>query len=122
MNPITKQTGLTSNNAIAKPFEWRMSGGRGYISVKAMATRHLFNTLRMVWNLTMPADATISRVNYSGFGSEYTAEYLKQAMAHIYMELLGRDDVTPAMLADLQAMREYLAKARDETIHKITKE
>jgi hypothetical protein len=102
-----------------------MSNNRGFISVKAMATRHLFNTLRMVWNMTMPEDAALSRITYEGFGPEYTPEYLKQAMAHIYMELLGRDDVTPAMLETLQAMRDYLAKhgkLRIDNTPKLTKE
>jgi hypothetical protein len=110
MNSLAKQTGLSKPTNIVQPFQWRMSAGRGYISVKVMATRHLFNTLRMVWNMTMPADATLSRVTYDGFGPEYTPAYLKQAITCIYSELLGRDDVTPAMLADLKKMRDYLAK------------
>jgi hypothetical protein len=41
------------------------------------------------------------------------------------MELLGRDDVTPAMLETLQAMRDYLAKhgkLRIDNTPKLTKE
>jgi ribosome-associated toxin RatA of RatAB toxin-antitoxin module len=120
MNDLTIQ-----NKELAKPFMWRMSNNRGMIAIRAMATRHLFNTLRMVWNMTMPSDATMSTIHYSGFGPEYTADYLKQAMREMYPELLSRDDVTPAMLETLQAMRDYLAKhckLRIDNTPKLTKE
>jgi hypothetical protein len=97
---------------ITQSFKWRMSGNHGYIEVTLMTTRHLFNTLRMVWNLTIPEDTQLTKLNYSRLGPTYTPEYIKEAMTRLYSELLGRDDVTPAMLQELQPMRDYLARNR----------
>jgi len=74
-----------------------------------METRHLFYTLRMIWNHTMPESVRFRRYRNYQLGPFYTAEYLQQAITHIGRELLQRSDLRPKWQADLAHMAKHFA-------------
>ena len=100
-----QSTGLPAN-----PREWRWKTTKGeMLRPCIMRTRHLHNTLVMIWHHTMPESARI-RPYYRAysFGSFYTHEYLQQAVRVMAHELAGRDDLTAAQRAELRKMQEFL--------------
>ena len=92
-----------------KTFEWRQKGGE-YIQINKMHTRHLFYTLRMIWNHTMPMDARLTPFRMYSFGPVYTQEYLKRAVKEILSELCTREDIEADWYADIQHMVNYFNK------------
>lgn len=98
----------TSAKPVATTFKWCDRTGVVH-EPKAMATRHLFYTLRMIWNHTMPAPAhTPGGFTLYAFGPHYTVPYLKEAIKHLAGELATRDDIQPAWLAELDRMGNWL--------------
>ena len=88
-------------------FEWKDRNNNFYC-VEDMATRHLFFTLRMIWNHTMPEEAKLKPYNKYKFGEFYTEAYLMDAIINIYYELIKRPDIMPAWRADLEHMHNYV--------------
>ena len=93
--------------AVATPFFWRDRHGYRHVPAR-METRHLFYTLRMIWNSTMPANARLPGNVYS-FGPTYTKDYMLNAIAAIATELDMREDLTPDWEQQLQRMIDWLA-------------
>jgi hypothetical protein len=87
-------------------FAWRDRTGQWHL-VKRMETRHLFYTLRMIWNHTMPASARLPGNLYS-FGPTYTRKYMIDAISAIVPELAQRKDMTPDWTAQLERMKDWL--------------
>ena len=94
-------------SAVALPFFWRDRHGVRHLPSR-METRHLFYTLRMIWNNTMPANARLPGNLYS-FGPTYTREYMLGAIASIVPELAKREDMTIEWRQQLQRMVDWLA-------------
>lgn len=98
--------------AVSRGFKWKDRKDNFHIP-ELMETRHLFMTLVMIWNHTMPADAVIDRsgdwkhhrYNLSNF---YDPNYLSLAIGNLARELFKRKDLEPAWLATLQRMHLYL--------------
>ncbi|NML34544.1 hypothetical protein [Paraburkholderia antibiotica] len=91
-------------------WQWRDSKGEFHYPAN-METRHLFYTLRMIWNNFMPADARVGAVKLYEFGRFYTRDYLKQAIYRIAEELAKRDDMRPEWAAQLLQMRAWFGSA-----------
>lgn len=90
-------------------WRWR-TRNEGDVSPSSMLTRHLFYTLRMIWNHTMPAHMKVGRhVKAWTFGRRHPPEYMRQAIEQIGSELFRRDDLAPWMLAELEQMARFLA-------------
>lgn len=95
-----------------KTFRWKDSKDNFHFPIQ-METRHLFMTLVLIWNHTMPEDAVILK---SGewthrryrLGSHYDTDYLSIAIGAIARELFVRNDLEPAWKATLQRMHLYL--------------
>jgi hypothetical protein len=74
-----------------------------------MVTRHLHNTLVMIWHHTMPEAARVREYYRAySFGPFYTKEYMLQAVRVMMAELVSRGDMRPEWLAELHKMDEYL--------------
>lgn len=72
-----------------------------------MDTRHMFNTVSMIWNHAMPdAARTHNYIRHSFTG--YSAEYMKTAIRVMLPMLLVRADLTSAQKARLDFMARYL--------------
>jgi len=95
------------DNLPAEPFKWR-DGNGVFHPVAGMETRHLFFTLRMIWNNTMPAMCRLPGNLYS-FGPFYTKKYMLDAVAAITAELANRTDMAPDWLSQLQQLVDWLA-------------
>ena len=77
-----------------------------------MDTRHLFYTLRMIWNHAMPPHMVGRNVRRYVFGSFYTARYMREAILRVGGCLFSREDIAPWMLVELDQIRAWLADQR----------
>ena len=110
MNNIrsTEQT----SKAVKPPFEWRDQKGV-FHKVTEMETRHLFFTLRMVWNHSAPDDLKIEPFKRYRFGDFYTPEYIVAAVRSISLELGTREDLTPYFRKNLTFMADNFMGLRE---------
>lgn len=92
---------------VALPFFWRDRHGTRHLPAR-METRHLFYTLRMIWNNTMPASARQPGNLYS-FGPTYTRDYMLSAIVAIVPELATRNDMTSEWKQQLQHMVDWIS-------------
>lgn len=79
-----------------------------YHSPKNMETRHLFYTLRMIWNHTM--GTKIEPYKKYRFGRFYTPDYMRKAVIAIGQELMKRDNLQPKWKAELEFMASNFTK------------
>ena len=89
-------------------FKWRDRKGN-MLSVLEMKTSHLFYTLRMIWNHTMPQDAIIPSCNMYRFPEFYTECYMKQAIRNIMPVLFSRE-LNTYQTETLLFMKDYFTK------------
>lgn len=71
-------------------FKWRDRHGV-FHSVSDMETRHLFYTLRMIWNHTVAESMQLQPYKKYAFGAFYSPDYMQRAIKHIGQELFTRD-------------------------------
>lgn len=86
-----------------------------------MPTRHVFMSLIMIWNHTMPADAVITQSgnwlhHTYNIGSFYDKDYLCIAIGALGRELSTRTDLEPAWNITLDKMQKYLFKQYQITL------
>lgn len=108
----TKQLQTFAEQHPATDFKWRDRHHK-FHAVKDMATRHLFYTLRMIWNHTMPETAQFHPFQRYSFGRFYTDAYMQDAIRAIVAELgrryKGNSHALPYdYLYTLDAMITYL--------------
>jgi len=101
-------------------FKWRDRHGVHH-DVSTMETRHLFYTLRMIWNNTMPAQCRLPGNLYT-FGPSYTRQYMFDAIRAIATEVANRDDLTAEWNLQLQHMIRWLATPQIGGNSRTTKE
>jgi hypothetical protein len=80
--------------------------------VDEMETRHLFYTLRMIWNHSMPEEARSPSYKRYTFGAFYTPWYMGDAIRAIIPELQTRADLTSAWRAEIDRWEAYLASRK----------
>ena len=95
----------------SQSWEWRTRGGE-MVLPRSMETRHLYYTLRMIWNNFMPADMRVGNFRPYAFGRFYTRKYLQEAIGNLGTELASRGDIRPAWMEELQQMAHNLAALR----------
>lgn len=89
---------------LQKSFKWRTQN-QVYIAPEDMQTRHLFYTLRMIYNHSMPPSFRLLPYKEYYFDkSIYTKSYITQAIRSLAYELATRKDITPEWNADLMRM------------------
>lgn len=84
-------------------FKWRDKKGV-FHTPKSMETRHLFYTLRMIWNHSMLDTMRIEPYTRYTFNSFYTPAYMKEAIQHVGTELFKRNDLLPEWEMHLRYM------------------
>lgn len=97
--------------ALTTRFKWRDREGK-FHRVQDMETRHLFYTLRMIWNHTMPVSVQFRPFHQYHFDDFYTTAYMKAAIIHIGHELVNRKNIMPWWQRDLDKMAQYFADMR----------
>lgn len=100
---------MTQENAVATPWTWRTQQGN-FMLPSEMETRHLFYTLRMIWNHKMPEVARFPAYQQYEFSAFYTDVYFRQAILFLTEELAQRDNMIPQWKADLDHMITWLAR------------
>lgn len=99
MDQLARQTEL------AKQFVWTAQDGVE-MTPQEMTTRHLFYTIRMIWNHTMPEESRSS--TFKRYRIHRSSKYLKAAVVALGTELLTRNDLQPEWEAEIQRWRNYL--------------
>lgn len=79
-----------ASKEVANTFRWKPRQ-EPEIAVADMSTRHLFFTVRMLWNNFMPDPARVGDVRLYRFGSHYTREYMADAIRAMVPELERRE-------------------------------
>jgi len=95
----------------AERWKWRDKFGQ-FHAPQEMETRHLFYTLRMLWNHFMPRHMNVGEnINRYRFEAFYTPAYFRQAVYHCGRELMQRRDLTPQWKREIEEMASWLRGA-----------
>lgn len=98
---------LFKDHVPAEPFKWRDAEG-DFWSPADMETRHVFYTVRMIWNHAVPEDMRVGRnVRLYRFGKFYTHAYMKAAVLNLGKEVLTRNDLLPSQRRELGQIAAY---------------
>lgn len=97
------------NNLPGSLFRWRSAGGDFHL-IHQMETRHLFFTVKMIWNHSMPLEARSQAYRSYHFGPFYTNDYMLRALAAMCPELLNRPDLTSEHWAEIERWRDYFRR------------
>jgi hypothetical protein len=96
------------DRACALTFKWRTAKAE-FVGPSEMRTGHLFNTLLMIWNHSMPSHQHIgSNIRRYRFGPFYSPGYIKEAVREVGRELFNRPDLTAYQREALTKMAEHL--------------
>lgn len=90
----------------AHTWRWRDRSG-AFTTPSEMETRHLFYTLRMIWNNFMPTYMRVGRVKLYRFSPHYSPAYLRDAIGFIGNELSTRTDMRADWAEQLDEMRRW---------------
>jgi hypothetical protein len=108
-----------TGSELVKTFQWRDRNGRFYWP-KDMETRHVFHTIRMIWNNRMPPHMSFADARFYHFGPSYSPEYLKTALIALWYDFEQRTNITPAMKRDIDWMKAWLARGTKDGRQRIT--
>lgn len=98
---------LKLSNTEANNFLWRDRTGLMHY-IDDMSTTHLFYTLRMVWNHSMPKEMHIGgNTQKYVFTNFYTSQYMMQACFYIILALNNRTDLLYKLQKEFQQMKDY---------------
>jgi len=100
-----------TDQAVLAPFEWKQAGDRPFLRIDMMATSHLFNVLRMIWNHTAPEQYQLTPFKRYSFGAFYTPEYMAEAVRSMIAELRTRSNISSYEQAGLTHMARCLSQA-----------
>ena len=85
-------------------FKWRDKRG-GFHKPSNMQTRHVYYTLRMIWNHSAPDYARVTPYrHYTHFNEYYTPEYMGRTVKAMFAEIQTRNDPQPHMQAGLSTI------------------
>jgi len=99
---------VSQARSVGDVWRWRDREG-GFWSPHDMETRHLFYTLRMIWNNFMPAHMQVGRANLYTFSAHYTRHYLGEAILHLGSELNRRKDMRADWKREYAQMRSWFS-------------
>lgn len=80
------------------------------LKLQEMATSHLFNCIKMMWNNLVPAQYRVGHfVEYKAI-RKWSSKKRAYAIANLFHELLNRNDRTKGMDETLERMYSYMQK------------
>ena len=77
---------------VKAPFLWRTRGG-AFVTPADMETRHLYFTVRMIWNHSVPDQYKLKPYTRYTFCSFYVSGYMSEAIKNMLVELSTRQDL-----------------------------
>ena len=93
---------------LAKNFRWKDRSDTLH-DPKNMKTRHLFYTLRMIWNHSMPCAAKLLPYKAYSFAPYYSREYMVSAVRALVVEISNREDIRPDWQGQIDHMIAWLS-------------
>lgn len=105
---MAKNLKIKPNTEVAKPFVWL--GRDGKYEPEKMGTVHLFNTISMIWNHSMPVEFHTHKFREYSFGPNHTNGYMMQAVRVMLPILLNRKDLTAFQHGRLAYMHSCLQR------------
>jgi len=97
---------------LTNPYQWRDSKGNFHYP-DDMETRHLFFTLRMIWNYTCPSHMQLHPFKkYNHFDDFYTPKYFMKSIEKLLSELSKREDLTPYFQKQIGKMLYHLGELK----------
>jgi hypothetical protein len=93
----------TGNGQLESLPKWRDRKG-SFHDISSMETRHLFYTVRMIWNHTSPSDLQLKPFKKYSFSKFYTQEYFAKMVKAMLIELSKRNDLTWIWVNELNFM------------------
>ncbi|RLC88494.1 MAG: hypothetical protein DRJ03_02485 [Chloroflexi bacterium] len=95
-------------------FRWRTRKGV-FVQPANMETRHLFFTLRMIWNHSAPEEMHLHPFQKYEFTEYYTVAYMRKAVRACVIELKRRTDLTHYYESQLATIYRYLSQGERVT-------
>ncbi len=89
---------------LSNQYQWRDRKGNLYLPSE-METKHLFFTLLMIWNHSVPDIMRIKPYQKYQFNKFYTEEYIRDSVRHIFKELTTRKDINPIFTSKLHQIK-----------------
>lgn len=89
--------------APARSFRWRDKDGIMH-PVEEMSTRHLFYTVRMIWNHSVPEEFRLRPYRPYKFSTFYTPRYMSDGVGAMLDELSRRENIPAEFLSALKYM------------------
>lgn len=112
--PATINFPEATKSQVPAKFLWVDQTGQQW-PPELMETRHLFYSLRMIWNHRMPEEAKLHP--YKQYDLRRSDKYLRDAILALTKELATRSDLTDEWRADLQHMINWLSTHQLENTH-----
>lgn len=104
-------TKIPGNNRISGLYQWRDRSGN-FHHPGEMETRHIYYTVCMIWNHTMPVKTRPDYRRYE-FSWYYTNDYMKLSVIMLVKELFRRDDILPEWKATLDMIYSYVKQTEE---------
>ena len=102
---------IETRTKIDTTWRWRDRHGERH-APEHMATTHVFHTLKMIWNNTVPSSYHVGyNVRLYSFGPSYTKDYMIQAVYQLGHELTKRA-LTNEQTQILRQMHSYFTSMR----------
>lgn len=92
---------------VIKPFRWRDRKGNFHY-VTDMDSRHLFYTVRMIWNHSAPENVKLKPYKKYNFSKFYSNKYMANAIRCMTKELSLRDDLNEIWVNELLHMYNHI--------------
>lgn len=96
----------TGTRSVSDPYRWRDRQGNFFLPSE-METRHLFFTLRMIWNNHFPSHMHVGEVTLYRFPRRYTRQYFEATVYYLGRELVTRRDMAPEWEAQWKQMQSW---------------
>lgn len=112
---MTKQVQQFQGQFLDPGFLWK-DRNDVYHEPKQMATRHLFYTLCMIWNHSVPYSMRTHDFIAYDFGGFYTVNYMAKAVINLYEELKTRQDMTEDWKSKLNHIKDCIRRLNHERI------
>lgn len=96
-------------------FQWRDRHGN-FHRPEDMSTKHLYSTLKMIWNIYAPPSLRIAPVNLYTLSSFYTSMYLATGVRAMMEELSTRHDLNIHQRIGLDLMIERVSAGDKDLI------
>ena len=100
---------------LIEAYTWRDQKGQHH-RPEDMSTSHLFNTLKMIWNHSVPAERQVKPFRQYPFGPFYSQEYINESVKMLMRELVNRTDLDHLQEAVMQLISVRIENMLQEEI------